>query len=161
MFASRLCLGVRLLSWLLLSWWTSSHYVATDYIQSQHLYQLQFLLLATAYPFVSEMDLNISKKLLHIAVVYNTNTYILWKWNKQNPGKTHSRPTQTRLYVHHCCVRTFGTGRTPLDLGCKSQQKHFNIKRGWVMGKVRISDQKKSIKKRMASHPSSWQTCIT
>lgn len=44
------------------------------------------------------------KKLLHVAVVYNTNTYILWKWNKQNPGKTHSRPPQTRLYIHHCCV---------------------------------------------------------
>jgi hypothetical protein len=78
MLASRLCLGVKLLSWLLLSWWKSSHYAATDYNQSQHLYQLQSLLLAAAYPLVSEMDLNISKELLHVAVVYNTNnTHIL------------------------------------------------------------------------------------
>jgi hypothetical protein len=76
MLASRLCLGVKLLSWLLPSWWKSSHYAATDYNQSQHLYQLQSSLLATAYPLVSETDLNVSKELLAAEVVYNTNTHI-------------------------------------------------------------------------------------
>jgi hypothetical protein len=72
MLASRLCLRVKFLSWLLLSWWKSSHYAATDYNQSQHLYQLQSLLLATAYPLVSEMDLNISKEPLLVVVIYTT-----------------------------------------------------------------------------------------
>jgi hypothetical protein len=100
MLASRLCLGVKLLSWLLLSWWKSSHYEATDYNQSQYLYQLQSLLPATAYPLVSEMDLNISKETLRVAVVYITNiSHILWKLNMQSTGKIDSRPHKSG-YMH-------------------------------------------------------------
>jgi hypothetical protein len=43
------------------------------------------------------------------------------------------------MHTNLVCVRTFGTVSTPLDLGCKGEQKHIHIKREWVMGKVRIS----------------------